>query len=77
MNIEQIQQQRYEILAELYGNRLSETGHQKNYLSKKHLTNLVGDCTFNLNLLQEQGYIEGKAGNNRITAKGIHSYEDN
>ena len=38
---------------------------------------LVGDCTFNLNLLQEQGYIEGKAGNNRITAKGIHSYEDN
>lgn len=75
MNKDELIAQREEILSLLYNRRLEERSKQGLYLSTKMLNDAVGECFFNLKLLQELECIEGNGFNYRLTGKGVEVFE--
>ncbi len=75
MDKEQLIAQRREMLAFLYEKR-QEEGYRPLFAPEHEIKNRFGECNFNLTCLRELGYIEGKGGNQRITAQGVLYYEE-
>lgn len=76
-DIKAIAQQRQEILRLLYRERLQEKTVIKAFVPENELRNALGDCDFNLGVLEERGHIKRNAGKARITGDGVDEFEAN
>lgn len=68
-------QQRQNLLKLLYDARLNETQIQQGYVTINDLTDAVGNCTFNLGVLQELNHVDRQGYKVRITGQGVLALE--
>lgn len=74
-NIIEIKAQRQKLLKQLYDARLLETKVRKAFVAIKDLTDAIGECDFNLGVLEELGHTKRDGYRIRITSKGVLAYE--
>jgi len=70
-----IVKQRQAILTLLYQARIEETKHRKAYLPISDVTDAIGDCAFNLSVLEELNHIKCEGYKVRITGEGVLASE--
>lgn len=76
MTPEQITQQRYKLLHLLYRTRLEEDDLKfQSETPVSELTDALGDCTFNLGVLMEHGYVKKDGYKVRISGQGCLYFE--
>ena len=64
-------QQRQALLELLYDARVGESRQRPGFIPQKDLQDALGECGFNLGVLEELKYIERKGYQLRITAQGV------
>lgn len=74
-DIDAIVRQRHEILRLLYRERLEEKTVKKAFVPENEIRNALGDCDFNLGVLEECGHILRNGGKSRITGEGVAVFE--
>jgi hypothetical protein len=74
--IQTVVTQRREILRLLYSERMEEKSLVKGVIREVEIRNTLGDCNFNLGVLEELGQIERIAGTVRITGNGVVAFEE-
>lgn len=73
--MDKIIKQRHNLLNLLYQARMAESEHLKAYLPISDLADAIGECRFNLGVLEELGYIERQGYKVRITGAGVLACE--
>jgi len=70
-----ITKQRHAILKLLYDARINETRVIKGYVTLKDIVDAVGECEFNLGVLDELNHIDRQGYKARIIGAGVLAYE--